>query len=62
MVAGADRVGGVSLGTVLLAAFLIGIVVAIVGFVIGETAIEIPGLALVVIGGLGQVLIGRSSR
>lgn len=51
-----------SLGTVLLAAFLIGAIVAIVGFVIGETAIEIAGLALVVVGGLGQALIGKSSR
>lgn len=51
-----------SLGTVLLAAFFIGAVLAIVGFVIGEHAVEIAGLALVVVGGLGQVLVGRRSR
>ena len=51
-----------SLGTVLLAAFLIGCVVAIVGFVIGTSAVELVGLVLVVVGGLGQVLVGRSNR
>lgn len=51
-----------SLRTVLLAAFLIGAVVAIVGFVIGEHAIEIVGLALVVVGGLGEAFSGKSRR
>lgn len=51
-----------SLGTVLLAAFLIGAAIAIVGFVIGESAIEIVGLVLVFVGGIGQVLVGRSTR
>jgi hypothetical protein len=50
--------GGVTLGTILLAACLVGCVLAIVGV----QALELPGLALVVVGGIGQVFVGRASR
>jgi hypothetical protein len=51
----------VSLGTLLLVAFLIGCALAIVGFIIGLQALELPGLVLVVVGGIGQVFVGRAS-
>lgn len=58
---GRGRLSGVPLGTLLLVAFFSGCVLAIVGFVVGVQALELPGLVLVVIGGIGQVFVGRSS-
>ncbi len=51
-----------SLGTLLLVAFFVGCVLAIVGFVVGMKALELPGLVLVVVGGIGQVFVGGSKR
>ncbi len=51
-----------SLGTLLLVAFFVGCALAIVGFIVGVQALELPGLVLVVVGGIGQVFVDRSSR
>jgi hypothetical protein len=59
---GRGRLGHVSLGTLLLVVFLIGCALAIVGFVVGVQALELPGLVLVVVSGIGQVFVGPASR
>ena len=56
------RLGRVSLGTLLFVAFFVGCALAIVGFVVGVKALELPGLVLVVVGGIGQVFVGGSRR